>query len=174
MIRAVSEKYCKDNLVQLMPYIDQCQLIMDTDEILFLKIGNRILVNKYENHQSRHLFPYSDNIKYRNGFESYYNQLFEYNKIYLNFRSYRFDKMYFFKGTNRALFLKEGLEVDDRKKNDSIEYLTRDEIEKIFDSKNYDSMYVINENGSVLFLKVKKMVMLYLKNLFHRMKKLLK
>ena len=82
--------------------------------------------------------------------------------------------MYFFKGTNRALFLKEGLEVDDRKKNDSIEYLTRDEIEKIFDSKNYDSMYVINENGSVLFLKVKKMVMLYLKNLFHRMKKLLK
>lgn len=35
MIKAVSEKYCKDNLVQLMSYTDQCQLIMDIDEIFF-------------------------------------------------------------------------------------------------------------------------------------------
>lgn len=160
MIKAVLEKYCKDNLVQLMPYTDHCQLIISADEILFLKIGNRILVNKYENHPSRYLFPYSDNIKYTEGFETRYNQLFEYHKIYLNFRGsvsgYRFDKSYFFKGTNRALYFSEVLEVDDRKTKDNVEYLTRNEVEKVFDCMQYDSMYVIDRNGTILFAKSRK------------------
>lgn len=161
MIKAIDSKYCKDNLVQLMPLTDVCQLIMDTDEIILLKIGNNILINKYTNHPSRYLFPYSDNE--RNSvtpYSSNYNELFEYNKLYLNYRGsireYNFHKNYFVKGTNRALFLKESLSVDDRNNDNHKEYLTRNEVEKVFDDKQYDSMYIIDKNGNILYAKSKK------------------
>lgn len=161
MIKSIDSKYCKDNLVQLMPYTDECQLIMDTDEILLLKIGDEVLINKYTNHPSRYLFPYSD--KEKNSISPYsdsYNQLFEYNKLYLNFRcstrGYSFHKNYFFKGTNKALYVNESLEVNERNAVEDEVYLTREEVEKIFDSKQYDSMYIIDVNGFVLYAKSKK------------------
>ena len=83
MIKAIDSNYCIGDFVQLMPYTDACQLIMSTDEILLLKVGNKVLVNKYTNHPNRYLFPYSD--KEKNSINSYsnnYNQLFEYNKLY--------------------------------------------------------------------------------------------
>lgn len=82
MIKAIDEKYCKNDLVQLMPVSSQSQLITSADEILFLKVGDKVLINKYEKHPSRSLFPYSDKIKHSGN----YTQLFEYNKQYLNYR----------------------------------------------------------------------------------------
>lgn len=38
MIKAIDEKYCKNDLVQLMPVSSQSQLITSADEILFLKV----------------------------------------------------------------------------------------------------------------------------------------
>lgn len=150
MIKAIDKKYCVDNLVQLMPYTDTCHLIVSADEIILLKIGNDILINKYSNHPSRHLFPFSE--KEQNDWR-HFTELFEYNKLYLNFSNYRFIKNYFFKGSERALFLEESLPVDERTETiDSIE-LNRSEIEKIFNSNNYDSMYIFDINGRILFVK---------------------
>lgn len=154
MIKAIDKKYCIDNLVQLMPYTDVCHLIVSADEIILLKTGNGVLINKYAQHPSRYLFPFSE--KEQNDW-NHFTELFEYNKVYLDFRGsvggFRFDKNYFFKGSERALFLEEPLPVDERNATmDSVE-LNRTEIEKIFDSDNYDSMYVIDRNGRILLAK---------------------
>ncbi len=154
MIQAIDKKYCVGNLVQLMPYTDVCHFIVSTDEIILLKVGDKVLVNKYANHPSRNLFPYHE--KEKNDWQ-HFTELFEYNKTYLNFRGsvggFLFHKDYFFKGSDRALWLEESLSVDERYAiEDSVE-LDRYEIEKIFDSSNYDSMYVVNRNGRILFAR---------------------
>lgn len=152
MIQAIDKKYCIGDLVQLMPYTDTCHFIVSTDEIILLKIGDKVLVNKYSNHPSRNLFPYHEKEQID---RNYFTELFEYNKTYLNFRGsvggFSFHQDYFFKGSERALYLEQSLPVDDRNTvKDSIE-LSRQEIEELFDSSNYDSMYVIDKNGRISF-----------------------
>lgn len=152
MIKAIDKQYCIGNLVQLMPYTDACHLIVSADEIILLKVGDKVLVNKYVNHPSRNLFPYHEQEK--NDWQ-HFTELFEYNKTYLTFRGSAggFHKYYFFKGSDRALWLEESLPVDARNVVfDSIE-LSRQEIEGLFDSSNYDSMYVIDKNGRILFAR---------------------
>ena len=154
MIKAIDKKYCIGDLVQLMPYTDSCHLIVNADEIILLKVGDKVLVNKYANHPSRNLFPYHE--KEQND-KNHFTELFEYNKTYLNFRGsvggFSFHQDYFFKGSERALYLDQSLPVDDRNAvKDSIE-LSRQEIEELFDSSNYDSMYVIDRNGRISFAR---------------------
>lgn len=154
MIEAIDKKYCIGNFVQLMQNTDVCHLIVSADEIILLKVGDKVLVNKYDNYLNRNLFPYyeeeQDN---RNRFP----ELFEYNKIYLNFKGsmggFCFNQDYFFKGNDRALVLEDSLPVDDRNAVKNCISLDRQEIEEIFDSKNYDSMYVINRNGRISFAR---------------------
>lgn len=77
--------------------------------------------------------------------------------MYLNFKGsvggYSFSKDYFFKDSDRSLWLTEPLPVDERKTKDNSVELDRNEIEKIFDSSNYDSMYVLDTNGRILFAR---------------------
>ena len=159
-LKAIDEKYCKDNLVQLMTCTDCCQLIMDNDEILFLKTGNNILINKYINHPRRYSFPYSDNEKHYEDCYLKYNQLFEYNKEYLDFKGsfsgFNIRKMSFFKGSERALYTTTYLNSDDRNLVGEVAILPREVIERIFDGNEYDSMYVIDRNGDILYAKSKK------------------
>lgn len=156
MIKAIDEKYCKNDLVQLMPYSSTTQLITSADEILFLKVGDEVLINKYEKHPSRNLFPYSDKIKHSGN----YTQLFEYNKQYLNYRGsfsgINIQQNYFFKGSNRALYLSDSLNIDDRNVEYNEQIMDRKNIENIFNSNNYDSMYLVDRNGIVQFAKSKK------------------
>lgn len=156
MIKAIDEKYCKNDLVQLMPYSSTTQLIISADEIIFLKVCDETLVNKYEKHLSRNLFPYSDRIKH----SEHYTQLFEYNKQYLNYRGsfggFSIQQNYFFKGSNRALYLNESLDLDDRNVEYDEQVIDRKSVESIFDSNNYDSMYLVNRNGAIQFAKSKK------------------
>lgn len=154
MVQAIDKKYCIGDLVQLMPYTDTCHFIVSTDEIILLKIGDKVLVNKYENHPSRNLFPYHEKEQID---RNHFTELFEYNKTYLNFRGsvggFSFHQDYFFKGSERALHLNQSLLVDDRNVvKDSIE-LSRQEIEELFDSSNYDSMYIIDRNGRISFAR---------------------
>lgn len=154
MIKAINQKYCKGNLVQLMPHTDECHLIVSANEIILLKIGDKVLVNKYSTHSSRNLFPYHE--KEQIDWE-HFTELFEYYKTYLNFkgsvRGYSFQKYYFFKGTDRALWLNEPLSVDERDAKKEYVDLDRNEIERLFDSTNYDSIYVIDISGNILFAR---------------------
>lgn len=45
MIQPVEKKYCIGNLVQVMPNTEACHLIVSVDEIILLRVGDRILVN---------------------------------------------------------------------------------------------------------------------------------
>lgn len=156
MIKAIDKKYCKGNLVQLMHLSDACNFIVSTDEIILLKSNGNVLVNNYKNHQNRYEFPYSE--KTTTG--RYYNELFEYNKPYLNFRAsfdgYGFGLDYFFKGTERALLYDASLPIDRRVASENVSELTREEIESIFNKDAYDSMYVIDVNGRILFANNRK------------------
>lgn len=154
MIKAIYEKYCIGDLVQVMSHTDTTQLIVSADEIILLKTGNKVIINKYANHPNRYLFPLSEKIQ--QDFD-HFTELFEYDKLYLDFRGsisgFRFDKNYFFKGSERALILEESLQVDERYATTSSVELNRVEIETIFDSNNYDSMYVLDRNGRILFAR---------------------
>lgn len=154
MILAIDKKYCIGDLVQLMPRTDTFHFIVNTDEILLLKIEDKVLVNKYANHPSRNLFPYHEKEQYD---KNHFTELFEYNRIYLNFRGsakgFSVHHEYLFKGNERALYSNQPLLIDDDNMAiDSIE-LSRQEIEELFDSSHYDSIYVINRNGSISFAR---------------------
>lgn len=151
MIEAVNKKYCNNNLIQLMHRENTCNLIVSDEEILLLRLGDKVIINSYENHPDRSLFPYSD--KAKNG--PFYNELFEYRKPYLvfsgNYGGFNFELNYFFKGNDRALFWSETLQTDRREVNENEMTLSREEIENLFNKDNYDSMYVIDVNGKILY-----------------------
>lgn len=151
MMKAIDKKYCKGNFVQLMHLSDTCNFIVSTDEIILLKSDGKVLVNNYTDHPNRFEFPFSE----KNMTGSYYNELFEYNKPYLNFRGniggYGFGLDFFFKGTDRALLYDVPLPIDQRIAEENVVELTREEIESIFNKDSYDSMYVIDVNGRILF-----------------------
>lgn len=156
MIQAINSKYCKNGLVQIMPYTAETHLILSPDEIILLKQGNKILINKYKSHPNRNLFPFSDK---EQSDQRHFTEIFEYNKLYLNYRGcdgFSFHKNYFFKGNNRGLFLEESLPCDERDASKNTMELSRKEIEEIFNSNNYDIMIVMDKNGFISFVKSKK------------------
>lgn len=156
MIEAIDKKYCHNGLVQLMHRSNTINLIISAEEILLLKLGDSVLINSYEEHPSRYLFPYSDKIK--NG--AYYNSLFEYKKPYLVFNAslggYNFETHYFFEEKDIVLFYSESLPTDLRGINGSTTTLSREEIEKYFNKDNYDAMYIIETTGRILYANNKK------------------
>lgn len=157
MIRAVDRKYCNNDCVQIMTDRGICNLVIDDNEILYLRNGNKVLVDKFSSeHADKKLFPV---VGENSGYDSFY-QLYDYNKLYLSFRGgvggYTFHKLYFFKGTERALFVSDSLKLDDASKIEEKVVLNREVIEKVFNSDNYDSMYVMNRNGFIHFAKDSK------------------
>lgn len=156
MIKAIAKKYCKENLVQLMDLSDSCNFIVSADEIILLKNKGKIIINKYENHPKRFEFPYSE--KTTTG--RYYNELFEYNKPYLNFKAnfggYHFDMDYFFEDNDRAIYYNNPLPLDHSVAEEKVVELSRTEIEAAFNKDAYDSMYVLDVNGSIIFANNQK------------------
>lgn len=150
MIKAIDKKYCVGDLVQLMPATHVCHLIVSADEIILLKVGDDVLVNKYANHPSRESFPYHEEERHD---WAHFTELFEYNKMYLNFKGCNFRKYYFFKGSERALYLDEHLPVDEGYGEKKSLELDRQGIEELFDGSNYDAMYIIDRNGKILFAR---------------------
>lgn len=156
MVEAIDKKYCHNNLVQLMHRENTVNLIISDEEILLLKLGDKVLVNSYENHPDRHLFPFSE--KVTNG--PFYNGLFEYKKPYIvynsNYGGYNFSTNYFLEGNDRALFWSDDLPTDFRGVKGSELILSREEIEDYFNKDNYDSIYVIETSGKILLANSKK------------------
>lgn len=159
-VERIDEKYCINDLVQLMPYTGYNQLIIDADEIVLLKNGRNVVVNKYVNHPSRDLFPFSKCASHSDDIGGYHNELFEYDKIYLNFINTNIGiriRIYkFFKDNNCTLFCDESLSLDERTLSDNVLELSRNETEDIFNSDNYDSMYIVDKSGSILYASNKK------------------
>lgn len=144
MIKAIDSKFCQGNSVELTKPSSRFNLILNTDEIILLKIDNRVIINKYNLMPKKHVDSNGN-----------YNILFNYNKLYLSFMAsmsdYNFEKDCFFKGTNRALHFNEKLESDIKKASNNQIELNRNEVEKLFNKDLYDSMYIFSNRGKVLF-----------------------
>lgn len=156
MIYAINSKYCKNGLIQIMPRTAETHLILSSDEIILLKLGEEVLINKYSNHPSRNLFPFSDK---KQSDQQHFTEIFEYNKVYLNYRGqggFSFHKNYFFKENDRALVLEESLFCDERDASKNIMELSRNEIDEMFNSDNFDIMVMMDRNGFISFIKSKK------------------
>ena len=153
MIKSINEKYCQENLVQLMTYPSPTQLIVNSEEIILLKIGDRVVINKYSNHPKRECFPFHEQERNMNG---NFNELYKYQELYLNFRGYEshsdFQTYCFYPGTKKALMFNETLRTNSHK-NLQAATLPREEIEKLFASSQYDSMYMFNSKGEIIFAK---------------------
>ena len=143
MYKIIDSKHCNDKYI----CVDQDNnnhFIVSTDEILYLHTKQKLLINK-SNLENYSMFSELDSV------------IFEYNKPYLDFifsiHGYGAQQNYFFKGTDRALYVNQPLPIDERYSyaNQKFDILTRKEIEEIFNKDNYDAMYIIDVNGRILF-----------------------
>lgn len=162
MISSIDKNQFTDELVQYTPNAGgHDYLLIDSEEIVLLKTKGEILINKYLNNPHREEFSFKE-IKYSRPFflewdSERYNELFDYNKIYLRFEitggGYRFGKYYFLKENEEVFCICEHL---DNEENLTVKELSKNEIEDFFDSNNYDSMYIINCEGYIEFASNKK------------------
>ena len=144
----IIEKNCvKDKQAKLELPTDSCHLIISEDEILYLKTEGKIYIDKYLN-------SYNSTNDYR-----YSSHLFEYNKEYFEFTAsilggYNLNQFKVFKGSEKALVISNSILIKINKELESL-ILTRNEIEEFFNKDNFDSMYVLDKTGMVLFAKDK-------------------
>lgn len=115
---------------------NRCNFIVSPDEIILLKSDGNLILNSYEKHPKRFLFPYSINSITNINNSLYYNELFEYDKPYLNFSGegvgvYSFQLDYFVKDDeNKTILYNELISSDRRYASYNEVYLTEVEIKK--------------------------------------------
>lgn len=117
------------------------RLIINPKEIVFLEKDGKIKINKCK-----------DNSNKKEG----YNVVYNYDKFYLdsreNIHGYSLSSTYFYRASDRAFQLSDAIMLDERylKSEVKINYLNREQIENVFNSENYDSMYILWE-GKILY-----------------------
>ena len=158
MIETMNFNKSRDGYVKYSFNSDLFQLIMDDKKIVFLKIGDFVLINKFItnrvlnmfdddrlNYYSKHFCEYDDDFRKLYG-------VFEFDKTYLNFASsgcfFTFDSQKFSK--DKYNVVREFFDLCDYDEERVYE-CGREDLKKLFNYNNYDSMYVFNDNGNFLF-----------------------
>jgi len=149
MIEIIDSKHCKKDLVELSHKTSTNHLIVSSDNIFVLRENNIHPDPVYKGTINR-----VKNTLFDRDYNGYYYRSHEYNKLYLEFLSIdnelsSLKKLYIFKGTNRALCLKEFISTDTRNYQKKEIELTRKEAEEMFDIDNYDLMVVIDDNNKI-------------------------
>lgn len=161
MKKLIDKEYVKDNIAQLMLGTNDNEIVMSDDEIILLKVDGKVIINKYLDHSRRDDFPYSNVPMHKdeNTGVELYNVLFETNKNYL---VYELGDLEDYVIMNRFVKVKDGVlwnhkvaEYPDEDEFEVYSY-TREEMEKIFDGKNYDSMYIVDKRGHIMVAYSKK------------------
>lgn len=153
MKKIIDREYIRDNVAQLMLGTADNEIVMDGKEILLLKANGKVLINKYLNHPKRREFPYSNIPMHESEGSELYNVLFEMGKNYL---VYEFGDLYdnvimnsFTPVSEGCLWNHEVAEIPDEDDFESESY-TREEMERIFDGHNYDSMIIADKRGKIM------------------------
>lgn len=152
MYKVIDSSQCNNDLVLISMLPNHRCLIINKDEIIYLKTGYNVIIDKTLSMNNKPQFDYDNYIN----FEKETPVLYEYNKLYIKidstfFRDYCFSQQYFFRGTNRALYLDSVISSDNVKTNDKEVILNRKEIEQIFNKDMYDGMYIIKHDGIVKY-----------------------
>jgi len=156
MIEIIDSKHCKKDLVELSHKTSTNHLIVSSDNIFVLRENNIHPDPVYKGTINR-----VKNTLFDRDYNGYYYRSHEYNKLYLEFLSIdnelsSLKKLYIFKGTNRALCLKEFISTDTRNYQKKEIELTRKEAEEMFDIDNYDLMVVIDDNNKIFLANSKR------------------
>lgn len=160
MIKLIDKEYVRDDLLQLMVGTNDNEIIMDDKEIILLKVDDVIYIDKYLNHKRRSEFPYQDIPMHKDEETDteLYNILFEVNNDYLIYEMDEFSDNVimnrFFKSDDGILWNYERAEDFDEDLFDVITY-TRDELEELFNPKNYDGLFVIDTKGRMVVASTK-------------------
>ena len=140
MIDIINKKYCNNDSINELESINKSYMIIDDKEIYFLKDNNNVLINKNNEILNK-----------------YINFVYDYDKLYLNYsgniNDYEINEKYYFKNNNVSYLyynVLSDIEVNDRL--DKI-ILTRNQLEENFNSNNYDSMYIVNLYGNIIYAK---------------------
>lgn len=152
MYKIIDSNHCDNKYISAKLDDSVAHFIVGIDEIVYLNKKDLPLIMDDNNSQNYLSFSETENHS-----SSKKSLIFEYNKPYIDFivsiHGYGASQKYFFKGTNRALYLNEPLTIDERYafENREIEILNREEIEERFNKDNYDAMYIVDTYGKVLF-----------------------
>lgn len=159
MIKSIPQKYCKEEFTQLMINPLLTCLIMNAEEIILLKYGNKVLINKFTSHPMRNKFPRSNIEIFEDEENTFYKELFSYNHLYLGYRNkgggIQFFQNYFVKEDNRCLIQNKSLPIF-QKEPTITRIMNRKEIEEYFNPLDYDAMYIMDRNGIISYAYNKK------------------
>ena len=150
MYKVIDSSQCNDNLVLRSMLPNYCCLIVSAEEIIYFREKNKVIIDKTLNYNNKPRFDYDSSID----FEEQTHILYEYNKQYLRldytwYGDSCLEQQYFFRGTNRALYLDNPIELYKTSTDSKVEILSREQIEQVFNKDMYDAMYIIKSNGTV-------------------------
>lgn len=118
------------------------ELIISAEEIVLLKIGDTVLIDKNEQLNSK-----SKTDEFRENFQ-FYEQYFHYSS---SLENYDFRQMYAFKGNRRALLYNESIDFDNIDVVTKKQVFSAEEGRRIFAKDNYDGLYLIDTKGIILY-----------------------
>lgn len=149
MLKAIKKEHCQNNLVAYENKLDNFNLVLSADGLIFFKAGDRVIEDAHHTDL--------EDIQRSEVFKEYY----EYNKMYLNLSAsntgYNFQMNYFFKGEDESLFFSETIDADEYSASENVVELTRTELEQILDKDNFDSMFLFHRNGPCVYAYDKKL-----------------
>ena len=145
MKHAVIEEFERDGANLYLGNLFFNHLVIDADNILFFKEGEKIVIGKKNDYNNKPL---------------YFCEKLEYSKPYLSvgFSNFGFClKNYLLaRRDEQAILLEKDLKSSSKNRIFNESEMSRVEVEEYFNHKNYDSMYLININKGVLFASNKK------------------
>lgn len=152
-IQKVDNKYVKNNkAINFFLYTD-FNLLLNSDEILFLSKEENVYEDKYL--KTEKLFDDNLFITQIDGPRLFYTGLFELNKPYINVRimdyKLKLDKVIYLNDRNSTFICDDSLIFDITTLQEK--KINREEIKQVFNPNNYNSMIIIDFQNNVLFAK---------------------
>ncbi len=153
MKKIIDREYIRDNVAQLMLGTADNEIVMEGKEILLLKANGKVLINKYLNHPKRREFPYCEVPMHESEGTELYNVLFEMGKNYLVYELGDLNDNVIMNSftpvSDGCLWNHEIANMPDEDDFESTSY-TREEMERIFDGHNYDSLIIADKTGKIM------------------------
>lgn len=141
MLKIIEKENCHGKYVNYETKLEIFNLVISPKGLLFLKVGDKILCDVYENDL--------DEIK------TSFKEKYRYNQMYLNITAnttgYSLKKEYFFKGKEKSLLLSETINETERETTENEYILSREELEQLLAKENYNSMFLFHRNGPCIY-----------------------
>lgn len=151
VVQRIKSHYVGEDCIQVMvPYEESC-VIFNLNDIQYLDHKNNGFINKYTEDERRKQFPYHNITQHHlDRYITVANQIYEFNKPYLEIRFGEMLESYVVKDGDEALLSTKQLDI----KNPEKTVVTRKQLEELVDGQksgeNANKHYIVQTNGMVL------------------------